>query len=232
MVRTTLPNQPPQPSQPPQPLQPSQPRRDITRWPSALALLLIGGAYLLISDRLRVGPPWLLLAVVAVFLIPINITHYRGAFHYTRTLVLVVVALVTVAVVVSAVFLVTQLLGGGKTAAQLLLRDGAIIWLANVVAFSLWYWEIDAGGPAKRMMRQYRSNDLLFPQRSLSDADFPDWVPEYVDYLFLAFNTSAAFSPTDTLILSRRVKGLMMLQSLISIVILAVLVARAINTLS
>jgi len=226
MARTTA----PQPS--PQLQHASKPLRSIVRWPAALALLLIGVGYLLISDRLSVGPPWLLLVVVAVFLIPINITHYRGAFHYTRALVIVVVAFVTVVVVVSAVFLVTQLLGGGKTAAQLLLRDGAVIWLANMVAFSLWYWEIDAGGPAKRAMGPYRSNDLLFPQRSLSDTDYPDWMPEYVDYLFLAFNTSAAFSPTDTLILSRRIKGLMMLQSLISIVILAVLVARAINTLS
>ncbi len=227
MVRTALPQNTQQPDQPP-----PSPQRGITRWPATLALLLVGVAYLVIPDRLRIGPSWLLLVVVAVFLIPINITHYRGAFQYTRVLVLVIVALATAAVIISAVFLITQLLEGGKTGAQRLLRDGAVIWLANMVTFSLLYWEIDAGGPPQRMMGRYRSDDLLFPQRSLSDTDYPDWMPEYVDYLFLAFNTSAAFSPTDTLILSRRLKALMMLQSLISIVVLAVLVARAINTLS
>lgn len=206
--------------------------RSVTRWPAVVALVLIGGGYLLLSDRFRIGPPWLVLLLVAVFLIPIDITRRLGAFRFTRALVLSVVALVTVAVVSSSLFLISQLVGGNKTPAPVLLRDGAVIWLANVVVFALWYWEIDGGGPAKRSLRPYRSTDLLFPQRSVDETSYPDWAPEFVDYLFLAFNTSAAFSPTDTLVLSRTVKGLMMIQSLISIVIIAVLVARAINTLS
>lgn len=207
-------------------------QRTVSRWPAAVALVLIGGGYLTLSDRFRIGPPWLVLLLVLVFLIPINITRRLGAFHFTRALVLGVIALVTVAVVTSALFLVSQLVGGSKTSGPLLLRDGSVIWIANVIVFALWYWEIDSGGPAKRILGHYQSTAFLFPQRSIDKTDFPDWSPEFVDYLFLAFNTSAAFSPTDTLVLSRPAKGLMMVQSLVSIVIIAVLVARAINTLS
>lgn len=204
----------------------------VTRWPAVVALTLIGGGYLILSDRFRIGPPWLVLLLVIVFLIPITVTRRLGAFRFTRALVVVVVALVTVAVMSSALFLVSQLVGGNKTPAPILLRDGGVIWLANVIAFALWYWEIDGGGPAKRSLGRYKSTDFLFPQRSIDETAYPDWAPEFMDYLFVSFNTSAAFSPTDTLILSRTVKGLMMMQSLISIVIIAVLVARAINTLS
>jgi len=209
-----------------------QPQRTVSRWPAALALVLIGAGYLILSDRFRIGPPWLVLLLVVVFLVPINITRRLRAFRLTRALILGIIALVTVAVVTSALFLVTQLVGGSKTPAPVLLRDGAVIWMANVIVFALWYWEIDCGGPAKRILGPYQSTDFLFPQRSIDATAYPDWSPEFVDYLFLAFNTSAAFSPTDTLVLSRPAKGLMMVQSLISIVILAVLVARAINTLS
>jgi len=207
-------------------------QRAVSRWPAAVALVLIGVGYLILSDRFRIGPPWLVLLFVLVFLIPINVTRRLGAFRLTRALILSVIALVTVAVIASALFLVSQLVGGNKTPAPVLLRDGGVIWIANVVIFALWYWEIDCGGPAKRVLEPYQSTDFLFPQRSIDETAYPDWAPEFVDYLFLAFNTSAAFSPTDTLVLSRPAKGLMMVQSLISIVIIAVLVARAINTLS
>lgn len=204
----------------------------VSRWPATVALALIGVGYLVLSDRFRIGPPWLVLLLVVVFLIPINVTRRLGAFHFTRAFVLGILALVTIAVVTSALFLVVQLASGNKTPALTLLRDGTVIWLANVNIFALWYWEIDCGGPIRRLRQPYRSTDFLFPQRSVDENAFPDWSPEFVDYLFLAFNTSAAFSPTDTLILSRPAKVLMMVQSLVSIVILAVLIARAINTLS
>jgi len=213
-------------------LPPHQPQRTVSRWPAAVALVLIGVGYLFVSDRFSIGPPWLVLLLVAVFLVPINITRRLGALHFTRALILGIIALVTVAVVTSALFLVAQLVGGSKTPAPVLLRDGGVIWVANVIVFALWYWEIDCGGPAQRILGPYQSTDFLFPQRSLDATAYPDWSPEFVDYLFLAFNTSAAFSPTDVLILSRPAKGLMMVQSLISIVIIAVLIARAINTLS
>jgi uncharacterized membrane protein len=111
-----------------------------------------------------------------------------------------------------------------------LLRDAALLWVINVFTFAVWYWEIDGGGPGRRHRSRHRSEDFLFPQASL--VDHAGWTPGFLDYLFLAFNTSTAFSPTDTAVLSRRAKGLMMVQALLSLMVLAVLVSRAVNTMS
>lgn len=205
----------------------------VPRWPAALAMLAIGLAYALTPDRLRIGPRWGLLIVIAVLLVPLNLVRMRGMSHVTHWLAVSMIALVTVAVGASAVLLVVRL-SGGKASSLALLREAGTVWIANVIAFALWYWEIDGGGPAERHMDHHTSTDFLFPQMTLP-ADAParaGWAPGFVDYLFLAFNTSSAFSPTDTLILSRKAKVLMMAQSLISLTVLSVLIARAINTLS
>ena len=113
-----------------------------------------------------------------------------------------------------------------------MLRDAALLWIINVATFSVWYWESDGGGPALRHREGHRSGDFLFPQMNLGGGVARGWSPGFFDYVFLAFNTSTAFSPTDTSVLSRRAKVLMMLQALLSLVILAVLVSRAINALA
>jgi uncharacterized membrane protein len=110
-----------------------------------------------------------------------------------------------------------------------LLRNASLTWLVNILTFSFWYWETDSGGPSYRQYKGYQSDDLLFPQVA-TDAE-TEWLPHYPDYLFFAFNTSTAFSPTDTLALSTRIKFLMMIQSLISLTLLTIITARAINTL-
>jgi uncharacterized membrane protein len=116
--------------------------------------------------------------------------------------------------------------------ARVLLQGAALIWVANVLTFAVWYWEIDGGGPARRHRAAHEPTDFLFPQVAAADPELAKgWSPRFVDYVFLAFNTSTAFSPTDTLVLSRRAKALMMIQSLISLLVIAVLAARAINTL-
>lgn len=104
--------------------------------------------------------------------------------------------------------------------------------IANVLTFALWYWDIDGGGPAHRHPGRHASSDFAFPQQQLDDDGLVEgWSPGFIDYLFLAFNTSTAFSPTDTIVLSRHAKVLMMLRSSISLVVIGILVARAINTL-
>lgn len=206
------------------------PARGVPHWPAAVALLVIGGLYLLVSDRLTLGPSWLLLVVVVVFLGPRTVTRLRGHRAPTRWLGLATITAVTILVGTSAGFLVTQLPNGTISSATLLV-DAALLWVANVLTFAVWYWEIDAGGPAHRRAECHASEDFLFPQLSMGRGAAEGWSPGFVDYLFLAFNTSTAFSPTDTLILSRRAKLLMMAQSLISLLTLAVLAARAINTL-
>jgi uncharacterized membrane protein len=151
----------------------------------------------------------------------------------------ILMTLLTVALLVSVAGVVVQLIDqklliewvGEPLSPAGLLGVAAVIWLFNVLLFAFWYWELDAGGPALRHGREgYRSHDLAFPQRQHDGDD--EWVPEFIDYLFFAFNSSTAFSPTDTLVLSRRMKLLMMVQALVSLAVLAVIAARAVNALT
>lgn len=194
------------------------------------ALLVIGLIFLILPARFRIGPPLLVLGVEVLFLVPLWFTIITQRYHVTRLLALALTGIVTGAVAASATLLITRLIGG-KSQATELLRDAALIWLINLIVFAVWYWEIDGGGPFKRHEEGYQSDDFVFPQHARDDDRFAGWQPQFVDYLFLAFNTSTAFSPTDTMVLSRRAKCLLMTQSVMSLVVVAVIAARAVNTL-
>jgi uncharacterized membrane protein len=206
-------------------------RSGLPRWPAAVALLAIGAVYGVLSDGLTLGPRAFLLGLVAVLLVPLLSAHLRGNHRLARGFGLGVIGLVTLAVVASVFLLISSSLGG-KASAPALLRDAALLWAINVATFAVWYWEIDTGGPAQRHREGHVSDDFVFPQMNLGGKTARDWSPGFVDYLFLAFNTSTAFSPTDTAVLSWRAKVLMMVQALLSLLILAVLVSRAINTIA
>jgi hypothetical protein len=206
-------------------------RSSLPRWPAAVALLAVGALYAVLSDSLTLGPRAFVPALVAVLLVPLMTAHLRGSHRLARGLGFGVIGLVTVALVVSGFLLVSSALNRG-TSAPALLRDAALLWVINVVTFAVWYWEIDGGGPAQRRGEGHVSKDFLFPQMNLGGDVARSWTPGFLDYLFLAFNTSTAFSPTDTAFLSRPAKLLMMVQALLSLVILAVLVSRAINALA
>ena len=199
-------------------------------WPAALALILLGAAYALVSDRLTLGPPWWVLAVAVVAVLGARLLRWRGRMRATRWVAIGSLGAITVALTTSAVYLVDGLVNRSADAAELL-RGGALLWVSNVLTFALWYWEIDGGGPAHRHATRCGSSDFAFPQKVLNDRTETGWMPEFVDYLFLAFNTSTAFSPTDTMVLARRAKLLMMYQSVVSLVRVFVLVARAINSI-
>lgn len=200
------------------------------RLEASAALVVIGLIFLMLPARFRVGPALLVLAVEVLFFVPLWLTVLTDRAHIARKLALALTGLVTLAVAVSAALLIFRLVGGKSKAADLL-RDAALIWIINLIVFAIWYWEIDGGGPYKRHEAGYRSDDFIFPQLTRSDDRFAGWQPEFVDYLFLAFNTSTAFSPTDTMVLSRRAKALLMTQSIMSLVVVAVIAARAVNTL-
>jgi uncharacterized membrane protein len=205
--------------------------RGVPRWPAALALLAVGALYAVLSDGLTIGPRVFLLGLVTLLLVPLLTAHRRGSHLMARRLGLAVTGLVTGAVVASTFLLVSSALSKG-TSAPALLRDATLLWVINVATFSVWYWEVDGGGPAWRRREGHRSEDFLFPQMNLGGDVARAWSPGFLDYLFLAFNTSTAFSPTDTAVLSRKAKVLTMTQALLSLVILAVLVSRAINALA
>ncbi len=203
----------------------------VARWPATLAVLLIGTIFFFISSKYTVGPSWVVLAVTAALLIPLWATRRRGMHHWTRAIALALNGVLTLAVASSAILLLVRL-STGETQSLALLRDASLIWGVNIVVFALWYWNLDAGGPAKRHPGKHASSDFAFPQQQQDDdGEVEGWSPGFTDYLFLAFNTSTVFSPTDTLVLARRMKVLMMLQSAISLLIVAVLAARAINTI-
>jgi hypothetical protein len=199
-------------------------------WPAAMALVLVGIAYALVSDRLTVGPRWALLVVAVVAVIVARVLHWRGLLYARRWTVIVSLAAVTAAITTSAAFLFVGLLNHSVDPSDLL-QGGALLWASNIVLFGLWYWEVDGGGPAHRLATACGSTDFAFPQTILGDGNHGGWEPEFFDYLFLAFNTSTAFSPTDTMVLARRSKLLMMYQSVVSLATVVVLVARAINAL-
>ncbi len=203
----------------------------VARWPATIAILVVGGLYLLISDRYSVGPPWLVLVLGVALLIPRWGARRAGRYDLSHRFALAANGLLTLAVATSAVLLLVRL-AQGKTQALDLLRDAALIWVANILTFALWYWNMDGGGPAKRHPGRYASTDFAFPQMQLDDDGIVEgWSPTFLDYLFLSFNTATAFSPTDTMVLSRPAKVLLMAQSTISLTVVAVLAARAINTI-
>jgi hypothetical protein len=210
--------------------QPSDIAAGVPRWPAVVALLTVGVLLSLVSSRLTLGPSWVPLAVVLVLVVPLLLASQRNLHGKRRTLGMIGLATVTIAVAASSIFLVQQVVYGELEPTSLL-TGAAAIWVANLLTFSIWYWEIDGGGPAMRRRDGHVSTDFLFPQMQVGDGDTHGWWPSFIDYMFVAFNASSAFSPTDTLILSHRAKVLMMAQSLIAIVTVVVLAARAINTL-
>lgn len=203
-------------------------------WPSALALLVLGVTYSLVSERLTIGPPWLMLAVALGAIVLIYVLRRRGLHASRRLVAMSILLIATLAVASSAVFLLVSPSVADLSALELL-RGALLLWASNILTFALWYWEVDGGGPVRRLLRgSPPSTDFAFPpqqQAVLSGQKDLDWSPQLIDYLFLAFTSSSTFGPTDTLVMARRAKILMMLQSSLSLVIFGGLVARAVGNL-
>ena len=212
------------------------PTRTEPRWPAMLALLAVGGLRLALPESLSFGPDWLLLAVVAVLLIPTVWAWQRGMDRLNQILGYVLTSIVTVDLIMSLSLLLAAL-PLHKELPRDLLRSASALWITNILVFASWYWRLDAGGPRARELRGVHTDGaFLFPQMTLNsqakrEMGEHSWSPGFVDYLFLAFNTSAAFSPTDSPVLSRWAKVLMMIQSLISFATVVLLAARAVNIL-
>ena len=215
----------------------SRPARDPEpRWQSLTALVAVGGLYVALPAGLTVGPCWLLPLLLGVLVVPLLISHRAGAHRLDVALGVAVTTVVTAAMFASLGLLIAAL-PSHKESPTALLVSAASLWVTNILIFALWYWRFDAGGPHRRDARDDRtSGSFLFPQMTVPPgvrgaASQRPWAPHFIDYLFLAFNTSTAFSPTDTPVLARWAKVMTMLQSLISLTVLAILAARAVNML-
>jgi uncharacterized membrane protein len=201
------------------------------RWPAFVAMLAASGVYWALPEPLSVGPSWLLLVVIFLLLIPTVVSYHRGRFDITRILTFTANGLITLAMIVSLGFLI-QGIPQHRESPTAMLRSACALWITNILVFALWYWKLDAGGPLGRDHATGAiKSSFLFPQMLTQEGGDPRWSPHFMDYLFLAFNTSTAFSPTDTAVLSRWAKIGMMLQALISLTIVALLAARAVNIL-
>lgn len=176
----------------------------------------------------------MLLAVIVGLTIPTAWSHRTGRHDINKILSNAIGVIETLALAISVLQLVLNVAHNDKDALELL-RGAALLWLANVLIFALWYWRLDAGGPYHRDARPgHNDGDFLFPQMTLHEGDpmwDKDWSPHFVDYLFLAFNTSTALSPTDVPVFSTRAKLFMMAQALISLTLIVIVAARAVNVL-
>jgi hypothetical protein len=206
------------------------------RWQALIAVLAVGGLSLALHSDLVFGPRWLFPLAIAVLLVPTLVTHRTGRHDLNRILGFMITGVLTIGMVLSVVLLVAALPVHKQSPSELLV-SAASLWMTNILVFALWYWRLDAGGPHGRDLRlRHSEGAFLFPQMTIppgadDDLKKPGWSPHFIDYLFLAFNTSTAFSPTDTPALARWAKALMMLQSTISLAVLALLAARAVNIL-
>jgi uncharacterized membrane protein len=183
-----------------------------------------------------ISPSWILPTVqglLLVTLVAINPTKINRESVLLRWLALTLAGVMSVANVWSVVHLIIALINGGADVNKpaTLLFTGASIWLTNVIAFALWYWEFDRGGPVERARGIVQYPDLQFPQMTAPDMAPPHWEPAFADYLYVAFTNATAFSPTDTMPMSRWAKLAMTLQSAISLITIGLIVARAVNIL-
>jgi hypothetical protein len=219
------------------------------RWHASLAVLAAMALYITLPPRLTIGPTWVLPAVTLLVLVPLSIfvPHRHRETARTRVWSILLIAIVNFFNLTSVLLLVASLFHPEKTVshpAGVLLRIGGQIWATNILVFALWFWELDGDGPDARAhataATEFVNADFLFPQMQMALASGggdepkcidPRWKPQFLDYLYLAFTNSTAFSPTDTMPLSRWAKVLMTFEALISLITIAIVVARSINAI-
>jgi uncharacterized membrane protein len=204
------------------------------RWPAAVAVVIVIGLQLVLPERMVPQARYLLSTLefsLLAALVAVNPFRINRASAVLRAAGLVLTALIGLSNGWSAMRLVVEFVTGRPGSAAELLTAGAGIWLINVLAFALVYWELDRGGPAARAAATRTHPDFLFAQMQNPDLADPDWEPQFADYLYLSFTNATAFSPTDVMPLSRWAKVAMMVQSTIALVVVVLVVARAVNVL-
>jgi hypothetical protein len=207
------------------------------RIPVVVAIVAAIVLQAMLPSAYRLGPRFLvpgLEALLLAVLVVANPVRFDRETRTLRTLSLILTALVSLANATSAVLLIKTLIVGRNGAADnaaALLAGGAAIFVTNIIAFGLWYWEFDRGGPFARAAARRRHGDFLFPQMANPEVTDLDWEPQFLDYLYVSFTNAVAFSPTDTMPLSRWAKMLMLAQSATSVATLGLVIARAVNVL-
>jgi uncharacterized membrane protein len=208
-----------------------------SRWPMVAAVVVASVLTTLLPGEVRVLPGWLLPAIEGALLLALVLGDPGAIDRRSTSLRAVSVALVALlglSALVATVGLVADIVdnGPGTNSASALLTAGAIVWVSNCIAFALLYWELDGGGAAARAHGMPTHPDLAFVQQLNPDLAPPGWRPRFLDYLYLGFTNATAFSPTDVMPLAAWAKIAMAIQSLISLIILGLVIARAVNVLT
>jgi hypothetical protein len=210
-------------------------------WP-ALAVVTAASLYATLPVRFIVGSGgflsavrWLVPAAAVVLLAPLVLSAPRRRMAVSverRTAALALVAVISAANAASIVLLVHYIVGGRTINGHELVIAAIHIWCTNVLVFALWFWQLDAGGPAARRLNPHGKRDFLFPQMTTDVAADADWRPGFLDYLYVSYTNATAFSPTDTMPLTQWAKMLMLVESAASLLTLLMVAARAVNILS
>jgi hypothetical protein len=210
--------------------------RDESRWPPVLTILAVLGLLAMLPHRVHVLPVWMSWAAAFVVLVPmaaVELTRANTRWLRVERAMIVVLALVylanTSAQLADMIGIIILRPREGRSIS--LLSSSVVIWVNNVLVFSMLYWQIDGGGPSGRASKSGPTPDWAFPQPASPEDVPPGWRPLFLDYLFLAYNTATAFSPTDALPLTRRAKMLMMAESMISLLTIVVVASRAVGVL-
>jgi uncharacterized membrane protein len=206
-----------------------------SRWGAAAGVLAVATLHLVLPGWIVPGPRWAVPALEVMLLGALLAANPRRITRESRDMRVLSLALIGVIAAVNALSLsrlVRLLLAGGPTSGRDIVAAATGIWLTNVVLFALVFWEGDRGGPHARSVGRDQRPDLLFPQMALGGEIGAGWAPAFLDYLYVSFTNSTAFSPTDTMPLSGRAKMAMLAQSLLSFVTVGLVVARAVNILA
>jgi hypothetical protein len=206
-------------------------------WPVVVAVLTAALLHIALPESYRESPPWVLPVVLLVLLLALVIGdpgRIDRRQRWLRVVTDLVIAFVTLANLYAAGRLVADILTGNKIYANNatgLLATGGVVWATNVIAFALWYWDLDRGGAAARAYHPFADPAFVFPEMQYAEYAPPNWVPIFADYLSLSFWTATAFSPTDVSAIRRWAKMLMMTQAAVSLMVATLVIARAINIL-
>jgi uncharacterized membrane protein len=207
------------------------------RWHMAAAVVAAIVLTILMPDEVRLGPNWLLPAVEGVLLVALIVAdpaRISRRSRFLRTFSILLVLILVLSALWATGSLIDDLIHGGPetNSAGELLEAGSVVWLSNNIAFALLYWDLDGGGAAARAVDPSRRLDFAFPQDMNPRLASPNWRPRFIDYLYLGFTNATALSPTDVMPLAPWAKVAMMLQSVISLGLLALVIARAVNVFS
>ena len=204
-----------------------------SRLPASIATLATAGLLFILPERLSLGPGVIFPIVAVLGVLPLTVADAQGRSHPAlRMLALMLLGFTAAANGASLILLVRELLArNAHMSGRQLLAGALTVWLANVIVFALWYWELDRGGPRRRESDGGGTPDFLFPQMTDGKEIMPGWQPAFSDYLYFSSTNATAFSPTDTLPITGIAKLLMSSQSLSSFVLVVLVTARAVNIL-